>query len=156
MKSNHKLAIALVAGVAVGGAVIQGLHARNHAPPVYVVVNIDAVTDPEGFKAIPAKSGPETLAPFGGKYIIRTEKVTALDGPAPKRFVVIAFDSAEKAKGLEGFQQARRRLTRLGAKRRSQRSVPCRGYVTIKPTSEDFPCIASGGLLIVLGSGSGV
>ena len=97
MKSNHKLAIALVAGVAVGGAVIQGLHAQS-APPVYVVVNIDSVTDPEGFRAIPAKSGPETLAPFGGKYIIRTEKITALDGTAPKRFVVIAFDSAEKAK----------------------------------------------------------
>ena len=97
MKSNHKLAIALVAGVAVGGAVSQGLHAQS-ALPVYVVVSIDSVTDPEGFKAIPAKSGPETLAPFGGKYIIRTEKITALDGTAPKRFVVIAFDSAEKAK----------------------------------------------------------
>ena len=97
MKSNHKLAIALVAGVTVGGAIIQGLHAQS-APPVYVVVDIDAVTDPEGFKAIPAKSGPETLAPFGGKYVIRTEKITALDGTAPKRFVVIAFDSMEKAK----------------------------------------------------------
>ena len=63
-----------------------------------VVVDISDITDPEGFKAVPAKSGPETLAPFGGKYIIRTEQITALDGTAPKRFVVIAFDSMEKAK----------------------------------------------------------
>jgi uncharacterized protein (DUF1330 family) len=97
MKSNHKLAIALVAGVAVGGAVIQGLHAQA-APPVFVVVDISAINDPEGFKAIIPKAGPETLVPFGGKYVIRTEKITALDGTPPKRFVVIAFDSMEKAK----------------------------------------------------------
>ena len=94
MKSNYKLVIALVAGVAVGGVVIQGLHAQA-TPQAYVVVDI---TDPDGFKAVPAKSGPETLAPFGGKYLIRTDKITALDGTAPKRFVVIAFDGVAKAK----------------------------------------------------------
>jgi uncharacterized protein (DUF1330 family) len=87
---------AIVLGVAVGGAIVQGLRAQA-APPVYVVVEISDVTDPEGFKAVPAKSGPETLAPFGGRYVIRTEKITPLDGTAPKRFVVIAFDSMEKA-----------------------------------------------------------
>ena len=97
MKSSHKLAIVLIAGVAVGGSVIQVLHAQNTSP-VYVVVDIRDITDPEGFKAIPPKAGPETLAPFGGKYVIRTEKITALDGTPPKRFVVIAFDSVEKAK----------------------------------------------------------
>jgi uncharacterized protein (DUF1330 family) len=97
MKSNYKLATALVTGIAVGGAVIQGLHAQA-TPVAYVVVDISDVTDPEGFKAIPPKSGPETLAPFGGKYLIRTEKITALDGTAPKRFVVIAFDSVANAK----------------------------------------------------------
>jgi uncharacterized protein (DUF1330 family) len=87
---------AIVLGVAVYGAIVQGLRAQA-APPVYVVVEISDVTDPEGFKAVPAKSGPETLAPFGGRYVIRTEKITPLDGTAPKRFVVIAFDSMEKA-----------------------------------------------------------
>jgi|HubBroStandDraft_6_1064221.scaffolds.fasta_scaffold973897_1 uncharacterized protein (DUF1330 family) len=88
--------VTIVLGVAVGGAIVQGLRAQA-APPVYVVVEISDVTDPEGFKAVPAKSGPETLAPFGGRYVIRTEKITPLDGTAPKRFVVIAFDSMEKA-----------------------------------------------------------
>jgi uncharacterized protein (DUF1330 family) len=97
MKSNQKVAIALVAGVAVGGVVIQGLHAQA-TRPAYVVVDISDITDPEGFKWIPPKSGPETLVPFDGKCIVRTEKITALDGTAPKRFVVIAFDSVEKAK----------------------------------------------------------
>ena len=106
MKSNHRLAIALVAGVAVGGAVIEALHAQA-TPPVYVVVDITDITDPDGFKAVPAKSGPETLAPFGGKYVIRTEKITALDGTAPKRFVVIAFDSLEHAKAWKASSSSR-------------------------------------------------
>jgi uncharacterized protein (DUF1330 family) len=86
----------IVLGVAVGGAIVQGVYAQA-APPVYVVVEISDITDPEGFNAVPAKSGPETLASFGGRYVIRTEKITPLDGTAPKRFVVIAFDSMEKA-----------------------------------------------------------
>jgi uncharacterized protein (DUF1330 family) len=97
MKANHKLVLALIAGVTAGGAVVQGLHAQA-TPPAYVVVDISKITDPEGFKAIPPRAGPETLVPFGGKYIIRTEKITALDGTVPERFVVIAFPSVEHAK----------------------------------------------------------
>ena len=40
MKTNYKLAIALVAGAAIGGAAIQGLHAQAK-PPVYSVTEID-------------------------------------------------------------------------------------------------------------------
>lgn len=106
MKANQKLALALVAGVSVGGVVVQGLHAQAKAP-AYVVVDIADITDPEGFKAIPPKAGPETLAPFGGRYIIRTESITALDGIAPKRFVVIAFDSVEKAQAWKASASSR-------------------------------------------------
>ena len=48
MKTNYKVAIALIAGAAIGGAAIQGLHAQAK-PPVYVVgentvTNVDAYT----------------------------------------------------------------------------------------------------------------
>ncbi len=39
MKTNYKLAVALVAGVAIGGAAIQGLHAQAK-PPAYVIIPI--------------------------------------------------------------------------------------------------------------------
>jgi uncharacterized protein (DUF1330 family) len=107
MKANRQLAIALIAGVAAGGAIIQGLHAQAK-PPVYVIVDIFDVTDPEGFKAIPPLAGPETLTPFGGKYIVRTDKVTALDGTPPKRFVVIEFDSAEKAQAWKASESSKK------------------------------------------------
>lgn len=90
------MAFALVAGTAIGSAAIQGLHAQA-TPPTYVVIDISNITDPEGFKALGPKAGPSNAA-FGGKTIIRTENITAHDGTAPKRFVVIAFESLEKAK----------------------------------------------------------
>ena len=34
---------------------------------------------------------------FGGHFLARTESITALDGTPPKRFVINAFDSTEKA-----------------------------------------------------------
>jgi hypothetical protein len=39
MKTNCKVAVALVAGAAIGGAAIQGLHAQAK-PPIYVVQDI--------------------------------------------------------------------------------------------------------------------
>ena len=39
--------------------------------------------------------------PFNGLYLVRGGKVQAVEGEAPKRIVVIAFDSAEKAREWE-------------------------------------------------------
>ena len=38
------------------------------------------------------------MSAFKGRYVMRTKKITSLDGIAPKRFVVIAFDGVETAK----------------------------------------------------------
>jgi uncharacterized protein (DUF1330 family) len=107
MKTNRKIAIALVAGIASGGAIIQGLHAQAK-PPVYVVVDLFEITDADGFKAVIPLSAPDTLTPFGGRYIIRTDKITALDGTPPKRFVVIAFDSVEKAQAWKASESSKK------------------------------------------------
>jgi len=40
MKSNYKVAVAMLAGVALGAFVVQGLHAQAK-PPIYVVAEID-------------------------------------------------------------------------------------------------------------------
>jgi uncharacterized protein (DUF1330 family) len=41
------------------------------------------------------------VAAFDGHFVTRTEKITALDGTPPKRFVIIGFDSVEKAKAWD-------------------------------------------------------
>ena len=98
MKTYYTVTLAMLAGSALGAAAIQGLHAQAK-PPTYVVVDVSNVTDPEGFKALGPKAGP-AMAAFGGKYVIRTENITAVDGTPPKRFIIIGFDSLEKAKAF--------------------------------------------------------
>jgi uncharacterized protein (DUF1330 family) len=96
MKTNYKLAIALVAGAALGSAVIQTIHAQAK-PPTYVVVALRKINDAAGFKTDVADKAPAAMANSGGKFVIRTDKITAIDGTPPQRFVLIQFESAEKA-----------------------------------------------------------
>ena len=99
MKTNYKLVVALAAGVVIGVAAIQSLHAQAK-PPTLVVVDISEISDQEAFKAVGGRSnaaGAMANAEFSGRYIARTEKITALDGTPPKRMIIIAFDSPEKA-----------------------------------------------------------
>jgi uncharacterized protein (DUF1330 family) len=98
MKTSYAVTIGVLAGVAIGATAIKGLNAQGR-PPTYVVIDIAEMTNPDGFKAVitsPAAS-PARLTALGGRYVIRTDAVTALDGVPPKRFVLLAFDSKEKA-----------------------------------------------------------
>jgi uncharacterized protein (DUF1330 family) len=118
MKTRYKLTIAIAAGAAIGGSVVQGIHAQA-TPPTYVVVDISDITDSEGFKALIPKAEPAT-APFGGKFIVRTDKITATDGTPPKRFVIIAFDSLAKAKAWDE-SEAQKEVTAIRMKNSTSR-----------------------------------
>ena len=97
MKHNRNFAVALAAGVAIGAVGVEGLSAQSRLP-TYFIVDISEITDPEGFKALAAKATPEILAGFGGKYLVRSQNITVVEGVAPKRFVVLMFDTPEHAK----------------------------------------------------------
>ena len=96
MNTKYKVAIALVAGVAIGGAAIQGLQAQTK-PPTYVVVAIRKITDADSFKTNVVAKASAAVAASSGNFVIRTDKITSLDGNPPARFVLIKFDSVEKA-----------------------------------------------------------
>jgi uncharacterized protein (DUF1330 family) len=91
------LVLAMLAGAAIGAASVNGLNAQGKVPGAYAVLEISEITDQKTFDQIGPKAGPAMDA-FGGKFIIRTANISNIDGPMPKRFVVIAFDSVEKAK----------------------------------------------------------
>jgi hypothetical protein len=94
MKKTHKLALATLAGISIGATGAIAIRAQQvRTPPAYVVAELD-VTDPATYQKYSAKV-PETLAPFNGHFIVRGGKIQAVEGVAPKRLVVIAFDSAE-------------------------------------------------------------
>src|ERR1700674_4041475 len=100
MESNHKLALAVLAGVSIGVAGANAIHAQQvKAPPAYVVAEVD-VTDPATFQKY-AEKVPGTIAASNGHYVIRGGKFESIEGEPPKRFVVIQFDSVEKAKAWE-------------------------------------------------------
>lgn len=96
MHSNCKLALALVAGAAIGGAAIQTLHAQAK-PPAFAVVEID-VTNQDAFLKEYSPIAGKALTEAGGKYLARGGKNVGIDGEPPKsRTVILAFENIEKA-----------------------------------------------------------
>jgi uncharacterized protein (DUF1330 family) len=100
MKTNHKIILAGLVGGLIGIAAAMGIHAQEMKKlPGYVIAEVD-VTDPATFQKY-AEKAPGTIAQYGGHYVIRGGKNESIEGDAPKRFVVIQFDSVEKAKAWE-------------------------------------------------------
>jgi uncharacterized protein (DUF1330 family) len=63
----------------------------------YVIVNI-TVTDPERYARY-VEQVPATIAKYGGRYLARGGRTEVLEGSyAPKRFVILQFDSLERAR----------------------------------------------------------
>jgi uncharacterized protein (DUF1330 family) len=75
---------------------MRSTHKTSH-PGAYVIVDISEITNSDGFKQLFPKA-PAAVAAFNGTFVTRTEKISALDGTPPKRFVIIGFDDVEKAK----------------------------------------------------------
>jgi uncharacterized protein (DUF1330 family) len=96
------------------------IHART-TPPVYVVVEIDEVTDAHGFEALrqTADATAVEVQFEDGRYFARTENVTALDGSAPKFFAFIAFDNMTKAKAFNDSMKNNTALRTGATKSRS-------------------------------------
>jgi uncharacterized protein (DUF1330 family) len=92
--------IGMLAGIAIGAAAVTAINAQGRGPGAYAIVDISEVSDPATFKTLLPIAG-KANDQFGGKFIARTENIVAQDGTAPKRFVVIAFESMDKAKAWD-------------------------------------------------------
>jgi uncharacterized protein (DUF1330 family) len=96
MKTHHTVALALLAGAALGAAAIQTLHAQA-APKAYVVAQ-NVVKDEAGYMKDFAPSMSKAIEAAGGKYLVRGGKVISMHGAAPtSRVVLLQFDSVDKA-----------------------------------------------------------
>ena len=98
MKTYQKVSLAVLAGVSIGIAGAKLISAQQvKTPPGYVIAEVE-VTDPATMQKYVDKIS-ETLAPFNHHYVVLSEKIQALEGEPPKSgIVIIAFDSAEKAR----------------------------------------------------------
>ncbi len=98
MKTNLKLALAVLAGGLIGMVGGRAIHAQQaKTPPGYVVAEVE-VTDATTLQKYGAQA-PQIVASHGGHYVVRGGDVQALEGEPPKGFiVVIGFDSVKKAR----------------------------------------------------------
>jgi uncharacterized protein (DUF1330 family) len=70
----------------------------------YILAQIE-VTDPEQFEAY-RRQVPDTLQPYGGRYIIRGAQSETLEGDwQPKRLVVLEFPDQARAKAWWASQE---------------------------------------------------
>jgi uncharacterized protein (DUF1330 family) len=106
MKTSLCIAVAVVAGILIGGVAVQGLHAQAK-PPVYLIAQ-NEVSDVDAYlKEYSAKRQASAKA-AGGRYLVLGGKVTPLDGPPPKtRTVILAWDSLEKLQAWYNSPEAK-------------------------------------------------
>jgi uncharacterized protein (DUF1330 family) len=100
MKTHHAVAIAMCAGIAIGGVAVQVLHAQA-TPRAYVIIEMDVMNQEPFFKEfVPA--AVKTIMDQGGKFLARGGKLVNIEGPGPvysevKRLTVVEFENMEKA-----------------------------------------------------------
>ncbi len=97
MKTSSRIILALLSGAALGAAVVTGLLAQVKAP-VFAVIDIGEMIDADAYIKAVSVAEPRATTSAGGQFIIRSSKPTALDGIAPSRFVLIKFDTEDKAR----------------------------------------------------------
>lgn len=116
MKTNYKLAIALVAGAAIGGAAIQGLHAQAK-PKAYIVTESDILDAAAAAAYSPRSQAAQKAA--GGRSFRTTGKVTAVVGTPPKRVGISEWDNLEQAQawitseGRKGLNTEREKAIKI-------------------------------------------
>ena len=96
MKTRYTVAWSVLAGVVIGAAAVQALHAQAK-PPAYVVAEID-MTNLEPYDKEYVPPAAKAIADAGGKYVVRGGRTVAIFGQPPQpRIAVMVFESMEKA-----------------------------------------------------------
>jgi uncharacterized protein (DUF1330 family) len=71
--------------------------AQEPSVPAYIVANVE-VTDPAGYEEY-RKGVAATIQQYGGRFLVRGGATEVLEGTfAPKRIVILEFESVERAK----------------------------------------------------------
>lgn len=93
MKTRYAVTLAMVAGIGIGAAAVQGLHAQ--AKQVYLVTEID-VSNPDAYTKEYAPLAQASIKKAGGKLLAASLDVKPVEGTAPKRVAIQVWDSMEQ------------------------------------------------------------
>jgi uncharacterized protein (DUF1330 family) len=108
MRTCFAMAISLVIGLTAGIIGSYSLMAQTK-PPAYVVAEID-VHDPANYaKEYLSRSAKPINQDGGGKFLSRGNNAISIRGEPPKRIVIFAFESLDRAKeafASQGYAEA--------------------------------------------------
>ena len=97
MRSSFRSAMVLLAGVALGGLAVQGLHAQAK-PPVFLVTEID-ISNQDAYTKEYVPLAQASIKASGGRLLAASPNITAVEGTPPKSRVAIQqWDSVDKIK----------------------------------------------------------
>jgi uncharacterized protein (DUF1330 family) len=99
MKTRFGHGLAMLGGAVLGGGLVGVLRAQA-LPPAYYIALVDPI-DAENYAKEFSSKVPPIVKEFGGKNLARGGTIVPFDGDAPKRVVVVAFDSMEKVRAWQ-------------------------------------------------------
>jgi uncharacterized protein (DUF1330 family) len=122
------LAMATLAGAALGAAAVEGLHAQAK-PPIYQITEIDVgAANVDAYAKDYAPKAQALIRASGGRPIAGSQNVTALEGDPPKRRVAISvWDSMEKLQAYRSSADFKELRTTVGDKLAKFRSFTVEG-----------------------------
>ena len=95
MQAKYTVSLAMLAGIGIGAAAVQTLHAQAK-PPIYRNAEIE-ISNVEAYTKEFAPKAQAALKGAGGRFLAAGQNVTALEGDPPKTRVTIqVWDSMEK------------------------------------------------------------
>ena len=95
MKTRFVFLVSVLAGVAMGGAGVQALHAQAR-PPAFVVGEID-VKNAEMLDKEYVPNASKAIRDGGGRYLVVGGKSVSFYGEPPRHIAIMAFDNMQKA-----------------------------------------------------------
>jgi uncharacterized protein (DUF1330 family) len=94
MKTRHAVAFSMLAGIAIGAVVIEGIRAQTGAPVYYIVET--EVTNLDGYQKEYLPRLEASIKAFGGQILASGTKVASVEGAPPKpRVAIVVWDDVE-------------------------------------------------------------
>jgi uncharacterized protein (DUF1330 family) len=100
MKTRYTVALSMLAGAALGGAALQGVHAQLAAKKAYTVTELETIDEKAAADVarriwvLQTEAGGRNFRTGGGK-------VVGMEGPPPpKRVAITEWDNLEKAEAF--------------------------------------------------------
>lgn len=108
MRTRYAVAVSMLAGIGLGAAAVEHIHAQVKAPPpTYYIAEIE-VTNFEGYSTEFLPRAEANVRAFGGRILAAGPKVATIEGEPPKSRVFLArFDGIEKVQYWRNSPEAK-------------------------------------------------